>query len=123
VALDRLVEVHRQETTLTIDLMIELGDERLPADVETTMYRIVQESLTNIAKHAAASRVSVFVTRAHDAAVVVVEDDGAGFDAASPTDGLGVSGMRERVALAGGKLRVETGHGKGTTVAAEIPLR
>jgi signal transduction histidine kinase len=122
-ALQRLVEIHRQDADLEVDLEVALGDERLPADVETTMYRIVQESLTNIAKHAAASRASVLVTRAHDSAVVVVEDDGDGFDVAGPTDGLGVSGMRERVALAGGKLRVETGRGKGTTIAAEIPLR
>ena len=87
------------------------------------MYRIVQEALTNIAKHAEATRVSVLVTRKEDAAVVVVEDDGGGFDAGRPTAGLGLSGMRERVALVGGKLRLESGPGTGTTIAAEVPLR
>jgi signal transduction histidine kinase len=63
------------------------------------------------------------VTRKQDAAVVVVEDDGLGFDIASPTSGLGLAGMRERVALVGGRLRLETSPGTGTTIAAEVPLR
>jgi len=122
-ALQRLVDTHRQDSSVDVDLEVRLGDERLPADVETTMYRIVQESLTNTAKHAAASRVSVLVTRKENTAVVVIEDDGGGFDAEQPTAGLGLSGMRERVALVGGRFRVETGRGKGTTIAVEIPLR
>lgn len=122
-ALERLVENHRQANGIAIDLEIRIGDERLPADVETTMYRIVQEALTNIAKHAGATRISILVTRKRNAAVVVVEDDGDGFDAASPTAGLGLAGMRERVALVGGKLQLETRPGTGTTIAAEVPLR
>ena len=122
-ALQRLVENHRQDRGIAVDLEIQLGDERLPADVETTMYRIVQEALTNITKHAEAAKVSVLVTRKPNTAVVVVEDDGGGFDAAGTTAGLGLSGMRERVALVGGKFRLETSPGTGTTIAAEVPLR
>jgi signal transduction histidine kinase len=122
-ALERLVESHRLDGDVFVDLEIRLGDERLPADVETTMYRIVQEAMTNIAKHASASRVSVLVTRKENAAVVVVEDDGEGFDALGESAGLGLSGMRERVALVGGRLRLETSPGAGTTIAAEVPLR
>jgi signal transduction histidine kinase len=122
-ALERLVESHRHDRAVTVDLEIRLGEERLPADVETTMYRIVQEALTNIAKHAGAARISVLVTRKDDAAVVVVEDDGAGFDPGDPTGGLGLSGMRERVALVSGRFRLETSPGAGTTIAAEVPLR
>jgi chemotaxis family two-component system sensor kinase Cph1 len=122
-ALQRLVDNHRHDREITVDLEIRLGDDRLPADVETTMYRIVQEALTNIAKHAAATRISVLVTRKENTAVVVVEDDGDGFDAGGPTVGLGLSGMRERVALVGGKLRLETSLGTGTTIAAEVPLK
>ncbi len=121
-ALQRLVENYRQDRETTVDLEVRLGDERLPADVETTMYRIVQEALTNTAKHAGATRVSVLVTRKEDTAVVVVEDDGGGFDAGLPTSGLGLSGMRERVALVGGKLRLESSPEAGTTIAAEVPL-
>ncbi len=121
-ALDRLIETHRQDASTQVDLEIQLGDERLPADVETTMYRIVQEALTNIAKHADATRISVLVTRTSHSVVLVVEDDGSGFDPGGPTDGLGLAGMRERVALVGGRLKVETSTDSGTTIAADIPL-
>jgi len=121
-ALERLVDKHRQDGAIAVDLEVRLGESRLPADVETTMYRIVQEALTNIAKHAEATRVSVLVTRKEHAAVVVVEDDGAGFDTSSASPGLGLAGMRERVALVGGRLRVESSASSGTTIAAEIPV-
>jgi len=121
-AIERLVDTHRQDATVAVDLEIRLGAERLPADVETTMYRIVQEALTNVTKHAAATRISVFVTRTEKAAVLVVEDNGTGFEPGRTTDGLGLTGMRERVALVGGRLKVEAGSGSGTTIAAEIPL-
>jgi signal transduction histidine kinase len=121
-AIERLVDTHRQDASIAVDLEVRLGDDRLPADVETTMYRIVQEALTNITKHADATRISILVTRTADSAVLVVEDDGCGFEESADSAGLGLTGMRERVALVGGRLRVETGAGSGTTIAAEIPL-
>ena len=121
-AIERLVETHRQDASLRVDLEMHLGEERLPADVETTMYRIVQEALTNVATHAEATRISVLVTRTANAAVLVVEDDGSGFDLSNTSTGLGLAGMRERVALVGGRLRVETSADSGTTIAADIPL-
>jgi signal transduction histidine kinase len=121
-AIERLVDIHRQDASIDIDLEIQLADDRLPAGVETTMYRIVQEALTNVTKHAAATKISVLVTRTDKAAVLVVEDDGAGFEPSDETSGLGLTGMRERVALVGGRLRVEAERGSGTTIAAEIPL-
>ena len=89
------------------------------------MYRIVQEALTNIAKHAGATSISILAdTRRSAPSCVVVEDDGTGFDdARSDAMGSASSGMRERVALVGGRLRVETSPGAGTTIAAEVPLR
>jgi signal transduction histidine kinase len=122
-AIERLVVDHRQHASVTVDLEIQLGDDRLPADVETTIYRIVQEALTNVTKHAAATRISILVTRTENTAVLVVEDDGEGFEPGQGGDGLGLTGMRERVALVGGRLKVETSTGSGTTIAAEIPLR
>src|SRR4029453_7391601 len=121
-AIERLVDVHRQDASIDIDLEIQLADDRLPAGVETTMYRIVQEALTNVTKHAGATRISVLVTRTDKTAVLVVEDDGAGFEVSDETSGLGLTGMRERVALVGGRLKIEAGRGSGTTIAAEIPL-
>jgi signal transduction histidine kinase len=124
-ALDRLAETHRAHGSIELDVEVQLGeDERLPAEVETTMYRIVQEALTNVAKHADATRISILVTRKNEKVVVVIEDDGTGFDAGQVREeALGLAGIRERVALHGGRLRIETAPGKGTTVAAEVPLR
>ena len=97
--------------------------------METALYRVVQEALTNVARHAGASRVSVVVGRRGAEAVAVVEDDGAGFDPeeeAPPADarrgGLGLPGMRERVGLLGGTVEVEAEPSRGTTVIARIPL-
>jgi signal transduction histidine kinase len=121
-ALERLAETVRQDTSVKVDLEVGIGEERLPADLETTMYRIVQEALTNISKHADATRISILLARKERAVIIVVEDDGGGFDPTTETGGLGLAGMRERVALLGGRLRVETSPGRGTTIAAEVPL-
>jgi len=121
-ALQRLIDTHRRDAAVTVDLEIRLGEKRLPTDVETTMYRIVLEALTNIARHAGASRISILLTRKERAVVVVIEDDGAGFDPGHATAGLGLTGMRERVTLLGGRLRVEANPGRGATIAAEVPL-
>jgi PAS domain S-box-containing protein len=101
---------------------------RLPAPAETALYRVVQEALTNVLKHAQARRVSVVLQRSDGRAQAVVEDDGHGFDVeavmAPAGDGvrLGLLGMRERLALVGGTLAVESTPGRGTTVIARVPL-
>ncbi|MCW3066240.1 MAG: sensor histidine kinase [Solirubrobacterales bacterium] len=101
---------------------VALGDgRRLSAELETTGYRIVQEALTNVAKHAGAKHVNVVVGLAGDELVVEVTDDGRGFGVESPTEGFGLSGMRERVALAGGTLSVDSTDA-GTRVAARLPV-
>jgi signal transduction histidine kinase len=124
-ALERLVETFRERTGLAVDLEARLPAERLSGETETTLYRIVQEALTNVVKHAGAGRVSVLLTRKPGTVVAVVEDDGAGFDPArvveTDTGGLGLVGMRERVALVSGRLTVESSPGKGTTVVVEVP--
>jgi signal transduction histidine kinase len=98
--------------------------DRLPVAVETAIYRIVQEALTNVARHAKARRVSVVISRHDDHATVAVEDDGVGFDpaAVAACGRLGLVGMRERAALAAGTLEVESTPGEGTTVLARFPL-
>ena len=122
-AVERLADTFREQSGLTVDLETQLGDTRLPAEAETTLYRVVQEALTNIVKHADATGVSILLQRRNRAAQVVVEDDGAGFDpAATREDALGLAGMRERVALAGGRLQVESTPGGGTTLVAEVPI-
>jgi len=100
-----------------------LDGTRLPAEVETALYRVVQEALTNIAKHARAGEVSVILSRLDGHAMVVVEDNGVGFDPVTATAGrLGILGMRERVTLLGGDLEIESALDVGTTISIRIPL-
>jgi signal transduction histidine kinase len=121
-AVERLSETFREQSGLEVDLAAHLGEERLLPEAETTLYRVIQEALTNVVKHAGASRVSILLQRKQGAVVAVVEDDGSGFDPdATREDALGLAGMRERLALVGGKLQVESSPGRGTTIAAEVP--
>jgi signal transduction histidine kinase len=120
-AVERLCEVLEDRTGMRVEVEAHGLDERLPGDIETTVYRVVQEALTNAAKHSGAKRVSVLLRRRGDALSVVVEDDGGGFDPGAPVSGIGLSGMRERLALVRGRFAVESS-GSGTTIAAEVPL-
>ena len=121
-ALERLAQTFSESSGIAVELEAGLGQERVPTDVETTLYRIVQEALTNIVKHADAKRVSIVLVRRDGWVTAVVEDDGRGFDlAAVTTDNLGLDGMRERVELHDGTLTVETAPGSGTTLRVEVP--
>jgi signal transduction histidine kinase len=123
-ALERLGETFGEQTGITVDVETNLDSARLSAEVETALYRIVQEALTNVAKHSGASRVSVIVTRREGSVTAVVEDDGKGFGAGGGADeGLGLAGMKERVGLLDGRLAIESTEGAGTTVVAEVPVR
>jgi len=102
-----------------------LLDERLPVDVETTLYRIAQEALTNIAKHARADSVEVLLERRSDHVLLAVEDNGVGFDTVATgaaSKGFGLLGMQERAALVGASLEIESAVGKGTTVLLRLAL-
>jgi signal transduction histidine kinase len=122
-ALERLTASFTEQTGISVDFQTALADMRLPEEVETALYRIVQESLTNVVKHARARRVSILLARKGGTVKAVVEDDGRGFDPAAQTcDGYGLVGMRERLALLGGRLEVESGRDAGTTIAAEVPV-
>jgi len=126
-ALDALFERHRAINDLAIadDLALpqtSAGECALDADIQATVYRIVQEALTNVAKHAGASAVHVAVRGEDERLLVEVSDDGAGFEpAAAGGGGFGLRGMRERIAAAGGELAIESS-GAGTTVIARLPF-
>jgi signal transduction histidine kinase len=122
-ALERLTESFAAQTGIDVRFESGLGDERLTEEVGTALYRIVQESLTNVVKHAHARAVSIILARKVDAVAVVIEDDGRGFDPATcREDGFGLEGMRERAGLLEGKFQVESREGGGTTIVAEVPL-
>jgi signal transduction histidine kinase len=103
---------------------VDMG-ERMPPTVETALYRIVQEALTNVVRHARATRVDVLLERRGDQVIVVIEDNGLGFDAqaahTAQTSHLGLVGMQERAEMLGGSLVIESTVGGGTTVAVEVP--
>lgn len=101
-----------------------LGDERLPAEVETALNRITQEALTNVVKHARASQASIVVSRKEGSVLILIEDDGRG-SAPDTVDneGIGLIGIREHIELLEGRLTVESSESGGTTIAAEVPLR
>jgi signal transduction histidine kinase len=99
---------------------LDLGPERLDPDVETTIYRVVQEALTNVAKHAAAEHVRVRLTRAAGAIELEITDDGRGFEPGRPSTGFGLLGMRERAALVGGAIEVASSPA-GTALRGTFP--
>jgi len=122
-ALERLAETFSEQTGIEVDFHSALAEPRLPSEVETALFRVVQEALTNIVKHANARRISVSIGRRDSSVAAVIEDDGAGFDTAAPRDGgVGLLGMRERLALLDGRLEVESSERSGTTIVAEVPL-
>lgn len=103
-----------------------LGKNRLLPEIEINLYRIAQESLNNITKHARATNVSVMLEKPDHHIVLIVEDNGIGFDPNKKTNrskGLGLVGMIERAALIGGTVEIESAKGKGTTIYARVPAR
>jgi len=123
-ALEALLDRHRERSGLEIDSELELRrgarDERLDVDLEMCAYRLVQEALTNVAKHADAVHVRVRVAESGEEVRIEVHDDGAGFDTAATSAGFGLAGMHERVSLVGGTLSIESG-GQGTLLCAVLP--
>ncbi len=103
-----------------------IDEQRLPNALETTLYRVVQEAMNNVLKHASAKSVSVSVERHADTVLAIVDDDGAGFDPdsarARDTSHLGIAGMRERAGILGGELTIESSAGAGTTLRIVLPL-
>jgi len=123
-ALERLTDNFAEQTGMAVEFTPNLpGGDRFPPEVETALYRLVQESLTNIIKHAQAKEVSIVLQRKAESVSVIVEDDGVGFEPGRETgDGIGLLGMRERVGLFGGRVVIESRPGAGTTIVAEVPL-
>ncbi len=125
-ALEALFQRHRTINDLEIieALTVSADDDagELASDIQATVYRVVQEALTNVVKHAQANTVRVNVRVEGQRLVAEVADDGRGFAVADGSDGgFGLTGMRERVLLAGGELTIDSGEG-GTIVSASLPL-
>lgn len=125
-AVERYIADCRRHSSLQIDLVMRgLDGARLPAEVETALYRIVQEALTNVLRHADAETASVLLEQRNTSVRAIIEDDGHGFDpsvAGKADQRLGLYGMHERAQLLGGKVTVESELGQGSSVFVEIPL-
>lgn len=125
-ALEAYVDVWSQRSGIVVDLHANPNIERLPPAVESAVYRVVQEGLTNVVKHSGATRASVVVERRDGLVIAIVEDDGHGFemqheDQHAPSR-LGLLGIRERAQLLGGSAQIESTAGGGTTIFVRIPL-
>lgn len=124
-ALEAYVDVWSQRAGITVDLHAAADIERLSPAVESAVYRVVQEGLTNVVKHSRATRASVVVERRNGHVVAIVEDNGRGLEqrpGEQASSGLGLVGIRERALLLGGTAQIESTVGGGTTVFVRIPL-
>jgi two-component system, NarL family, sensor histidine kinase DevS len=121
-ALEDLAERVSSGAGIELTTGLSIGPERLDPELETVVYRLVQEALTNIAKHAAARHVTLQVAQGEERIDVLVSDDGAGFDPGADLGGFGLVGMRERVELVGGELQIGSKPGSGTRMVASVPL-
>jgi signal transduction histidine kinase len=122
------VEWQAQEFQTRTGIRCELqlpAQEAVAPNVSTALFRILQETFTNVARHSGATRVEVVLQKERDRLVLAISDNGRGFDQADPSlaESLGLLGMRERAAMLGGGLSVSSAPGKGTSVIAWIPLR
>jgi signal transduction histidine kinase len=125
-AISNYVEKWSERNSISLDFHSGLNKLRVPPAVETAVFRIVQEALTNVLKHAQATRVSVMLEYRYDELLVIVEDNGRGFQPEVPLTvkecgGLGLVGIRERVSLIGGNLNIESEPGSGATLVIRIP--
>ncbi|MBX9032784.1 ATP-binding protein [Gordonibacter massiliensis (ex Traore et al. 2017)] len=128
VSLERYVEEIEGHHEFSVDLVVRGDVASLPPDVEITIYRLVQEAVTNVVKYAQAREVGIMLVVNAAFVSVVVEDDGVGFDVEAvtrlrPGEHLGLLGMDERVSILGGTLDIESSPGGGTTIIAKVPLR
>lgn len=128
-ALERYLEEYRAKYMLDVDLCIlGLEGQRLQSEVEISVYRMIQEALTNVARYAKARNVSVIVNKKNGILSVIIEDDGVGFDVEHVLErdpskhNLGLRGMQERAILLNGVLRIESGENAGTTVFMNVPV-
>ncbi len=126
-AIEWLADRVRLEAGLSVDVHVEGDCDNVRSEVAVAVFRVVQEALTNVVRHARATRVSLRLTAHADALELAIRDDGHGFSVedsrARPSESVGIFGMRERIALVDGEIEIESARGQGTTVRATVPIR
>jgi signal transduction histidine kinase len=128
-AIEQLAVDHSQLHSIAVEVSaVSFGAERVPPAVEAALYRVIQEALTNAAKHSGARTVNVVLQRRREMVQAIVSDDGCGFDVEATLRTpaarahLGLHGMRERAALLGGTVTIESTPGEGTTIYVRVPV-
>jgi signal transduction histidine kinase len=128
-AIESFLELWSQRVRISVDFECRNWEEhRLPSEASLVLYRVLQESLSNVAKHSGSRHVSIVLELQRDSAVEIVEDQGSGFEFNTSTEHsmvrrpLGLLGMKERLASVGGSLEIESAIGKGTTLFARVPI-
>jgi two-component system sensor histidine kinase UhpB len=125
--LEWLVDRVREEAGLQIELTLDTDDDQVPATTAIAVFRVAQEALTNVVRHARATRAELHLSAEGGVLTLAVSDDGVGFDVdearARPAASVGLFGMAERVALVGGTIEVVSRKGAGTRVAVRVPVR
>jgi signal transduction histidine kinase len=127
IALGILMDEMTENSSITAHYLTDLNDDTLPSGIEVTLYRIAQEALTNVIRHAQASTVQVALSQENQVILLNIKDDGCGFyphlvTAVSEQRHLGLISMRERAAIAGGSLTLDTEPGAGTSLLVRLPL-
>jgi len=123
-AIERYLRGFTERYGVPVDTQVVGMRHRLPSAIETALYRITQEALTNVARHAQASQVSVLVERRNGSVLLLIEDNGRGFSMSESRENperLGIHGMEERAILVGGRCTIESQPGRGTSVYVEVP--
>jgi two-component system NarL family sensor kinase len=123
VALESLIVQFSERTDINAEMIIDFSAERLPEDIEITIYRLVQEALTNIERHAGVCNVELIIRQSRGQVTLIVEDDGQGFE---PTkeyegEGIGLRNMQERIELLEGDFSIQSKMGEGTRLRAILP--
>jgi signal transduction histidine kinase len=121
-AIQRQASRLHETSGILVDVAVGAIPSDLPDAVEIGLFRVVQEALTNVGRHSGAANASVIANRRGGRLRVVVEDDGRGFDPSAPSERLGLAGIRERVVLLGGSLRIDSDIDGGTTVIVELEV-
>lgn len=122
------VDKYSQRAEIEVEIEVIDLEKRLPPEVETAFYRITQEALTNVARHAQAKKVHIRYEQKLKTATISIEDDGLGFkveefqNAQAPPQGMGLIGMKDRISLLGGRFEIQSNPGEGTRIEIEIPL-
>jgi signal transduction histidine kinase len=126
-AVDEHIKSFRRRHGISVELSHASMDARLAPETEAAAYRIIQEALNNVAKHAKATECRVYFARQSDVLRIVIEDNGVGFDALVPRSadrrGLGLIGIRERASHLNGTVAIDSAPGRGTRMVVELPVR